>query len=287
MTTTLATDNPHNLMENQNETQVAVQEPRASQAVVDNAKARALEFVNPETWKMMTLMANTFMQSGALPASIKNAAQLIMVMQAGHEAGMKPVEAMGAFYFVNGKLSMYGEMAIAQVLRHGHKVKWGECNDRTATVTVTRGDDESVSLTTTFTMEMARARGLTNNPVYQKFPENMLKFKAFHMTARFVCPEALHGVPIKEDLEGSIEVTAEVVDVPAPQDVEPKKEPAKKARKTARADVEMEESAPPETDDERYKRLVADELDGKAVSVEDKAFLNAYVQRKRDIPPAV
>ncbi len=180
----------------------------ASQAIVDQAKLQSIDYMNPVRWEMMNKIASTFMQSGALPSTIKNAPQLIMVMQAGFEAGLQPIESLNSFYFVNGKISMFGEMVIAQVRKAGHKVGWGICNAETATVTITRGDTGE-SLTNTFTMQMAKDRGMDRNDVYRKFPENMLKYRVFGMTARFICPEALHGVPIKEEMEGIVEVIDE------------------------------------------------------------------------------
>src|SRR5207237_7800341 len=73
----------------------------------------------------------------------------------------------------------------------------------------TRGDTKQ-SITQTYTMKMARERGLPNGKdVWAKFPENMLRFKAFNLVANFLVPDALHGIPIKEDIEDSesVEVT--------------------------------------------------------------------------------
>lgn len=175
--------------------------PTPSDAYLEAAEAKSLAFMNPKRWQVMNVMAQTFLQSGALPATIKNAPQLIMVMQAGYEAGLQPLESMNAFYFVNGRLSMFGDTAISQVLKAGHDVEWGNCNAESATVKITRGDNGK-SMSSTYTMAQAKARGLTGKDPWVKFPENMLKFKAFHMTAKFICPDALHGVPIKEDIEG-------------------------------------------------------------------------------------
>lgn len=183
--------------------------PQASQEIIDDAKSQSYKFMNPERWGIMQKMAETFITSGALPTTVKNAAQLIMVMQAGFEAGLQPIEALNAFYIVNGKISMYGEAVIAQVLKAGHMVDWGECSDTTATVKITRGDNGS-SISQTFTMIQAEKRGLTKNPVYQRFPENMLRFKAFGVAARFLVPDALRGISIKEDIEGSFEAIQEI-----------------------------------------------------------------------------
>jgi hypothetical protein len=191
-------------METTQENQVMEVLPPPSSEYVAKAEAKSLEFMNPKRWQVMKFMAESFIQSGALPSTIKNAPQLIMVFQAGYEAGLQPLEALNSFYFVNGKLSMYGETVIAQIIKAGHEVIWGECNDKTATVTIKRGDTGK-EMSATFTMEMARTRGLLKNPVYTTSPDNMLKFKAVGMVAKFIVPDALHGIQIKEDLEGNIE----------------------------------------------------------------------------------
>lgn len=157
-------------------------------------------WLNPQTWRTMTIVAQTFVQSGAMPKSMDTVPKVIVALQAGKEAGMQPLEAINSYYFVNGKVNIYGQMAIAQVMKAGHRIKWGVCDDKTATITIIRGDNKE-EMTATFTMEMAKTRGLTSNAVYQKYPENMLKFKAFYQVANFLVPEALHGVKIKEITE--------------------------------------------------------------------------------------
>lgn len=185
--------------------------PRSSEfdKHVSLAEAKSLDFMNPKRWAMMQAMATTFVQSGALPESISNAPRLIMVFQAGFEAGLKPLEAVNSFYFVNGKLSMYGDTVISQVQRAGHIVEWGKCDAETATVTITRGDNKK-SLTQTVTMAIAKARGWDSGKngvkdVWRKYPESMLRYRAFGMCARFIVPDALRGIAIKEEIESEVE----------------------------------------------------------------------------------
>src|SRR5581483_10879957 len=110
---------------------------------------RSLEFMNPKRWQAMDVMARAFIQSGALPSTIDNAPKMIMVFQAGYEAGLQPIEALNSFYFVKGKLTIFGELKIAQVIKAGHKLTWGKCDDQAATLTITRGDNGE-SMTGTF-----------------------------------------------------------------------------------------------------------------------------------------
>ena len=157
-------------------------------------------FPSKEEWNTMELMAKTFIAGGAMPKGIDTAPKMMIVFQAARELNIPPVEALNSLYFVNGKVAMYGEVVPLQIFRAGHKISWGECDARTATVTITRGDTGE-SMTNTFTMAQAEVRGYTKNPIYKTYPENMLKWRVLSMTAKFICPDALKGIGIKEEME--------------------------------------------------------------------------------------
>ena len=269
------------------------QTPEVLQSHQVEAKTRALNWMNPERWNMMKTMAETFIQSQAMPASIKNAAQAIMVMQAGYEAGMQPIESLASFAPINGKMTMYGDALIAKVIQAGHTIEWGECTDRTATVTITR-KDTGKSMTETYKIEEAHASGLLGKDVWQKYPKRMLKYKVFSEVAHFFVADALRGLDLREIVESeyvpvevvkeapsaATAVQAEVVtpaETPkAPKTPEPPK-PAKKSKKEEPKEVidakpveepknfdQMPISDMSEADKKAYyKMLVAKELDGK------------------------
>ncbi len=275
-----------------------IAKPYANQDIIDYNKRSAYEFMNPERWALMKQVANTFVESGAVPAGIKNGHQMAMVMQAGYEAGLQPIEAMNSFYFVNGKISLYGEVAIALVRRAGHTIEWGTCNDVTATCKITRCDTKE-SLEQTFTMQMAINRKLTSKGgAWISAPDNMLKFKAFWAVARFLVPDALHGVPGKEELEYVVE--GEVVEdkkdigsrkypttvathgevskksladaLEEPEEVEEKpKKPAKKK------EVEAEPVA-----EETIDKPVPKEVEGVSDEVQEKPVESASKRRMRE-----
>lgn len=148
-------------------------------------------------WSVMKEMAREFQQSGALPKNM-TVQQALMAIQAGREIGMMPVAALTYIAFVNGRATLFGDGAIMQVVRAGHKVEFTDCTDKTATCTITRKDDGR-SMSATFTMDMAVKRGFTaKGGPWVTAPENMLKFKAFHMIAKFIVPDALHGMGVYE-----------------------------------------------------------------------------------------
>ena len=278
--------------------------PPPSSSYLAQAEARSLNFANPKLWRAMEVMSGVFIRSGALPQTIKNVPQLMMVFQAGYEMGMQPLESINAFYFVNGRLAIFGEAAIAQVQKHGHKVEFLDCDATKATCRITRKDDER-SLSSTFTVEMAKQRGI-NNPVLTKYPENFLKFKAFHMTAKFIVPEVNHGLPIqgepeewktearegviataaKSELEASLDEISEENEeakTPTPVKVKGKRRSAREAtvdqEPTHPTEQEAEETqgeAEVESDSARASRLIDEELSGKKLTPSERKFLDEY-----------
>lgn len=157
-------------------------------------------FPSQEEWNTMNLIAKTLKDGGVLPKGIDTLPKMVVALQAGREIGLAPMESLNSLYFVNGKVAMYGEAVPNQIMRAGHRIVWGKCDATQAEVTIIRGDDGQ-QMTTRFTMEEAEKRGYTSNPIYKKFPENMLKWRALSMTAKFIAPDALRGIGIKEDME--------------------------------------------------------------------------------------
>ena len=160
-------------------------------------------FPSAEDWRTIQTIAQTFHAAGAMPRGIDTTAKFVVILQAGREMGLPPVESLNSLYFVNGRVAIYGEAVPLQIMRAGHKISWGVCNSQTASVTITRGDTGE-SMSNTFTMQMAEERGYTKNAIYKAYPENMLKWRVLSMTAKFICPDALHGIGIKEELEAEL-----------------------------------------------------------------------------------
>jgi hypothetical protein len=125
----------------------------AKDYTVDVREIRTTYF-DPVVWKQMKGMAETFKASGALGAN-ENASTLVMKIQAGYEMGMKPIEAIKSFYFVNGVLNIFGAAVVRRLREHGWKIQYvDEPNKCTATISK---DDESY--TDTLTFEEARKSG--------------------------------------------------------------------------------------------------------------------------------
>jgi len=109
-------------------------------------------YFNPEVWNQMKTMAETFIQSRALPKGIQNAAQAMMVMQAGYEMGMKPLQAMQGLTIINGSITTFGKETIRRLREHGWDIKYQE-KDNECTAIVSK-DGKKITDTLTFDQAM-------------------------------------------------------------------------------------------------------------------------------------
>lgn len=163
------------------------------------------------TAKMLGVMqafAQHCVQTGQLPRTIDTSAKVIMVFQAGREMGIPPIKSLNSFYFVNNKLSMYGSTVIERI-RNWATIEYGECNDKTATVKITRKDD-GTSLSSTVTMADLDARGVTKSSTgkkdtFTKHPRTMLIYKAVGEIVRHIVPEAVGAMAVEGDFGPSAE----------------------------------------------------------------------------------
>lgn len=197
-----------------------------------NEMALRSEFIPQSALSQIERLADRLGKSGALPASIKNGAQLAMVMLAGYEAGMRPMESINAFYIVNGRLTVWGDALIRQLKRAGYKIAWTESDTTKATVVLTAPDGQVH--TETFTHAEAVTAGLiAKGGPWKTYEKDMLRWKAIGRAVRFFCPEVLGGVQYLKEEADDIEAeprqaraAAPVADIEATE-VTPPAEPAR------------------------------------------------------------
>ena len=160
-------------------------------------------FPSLDSWNQIMSISEKLSESKALPTFIQNPAQLTMILLAGKESGMGVIESLNSYYLVNGKITIFGQATLIQLKRAGFRVKWGDCDDKKAVVTIIAPD--GTENTETYSMSEAIKTGQTNKDVWAKHPKPMLRWKALAANVRFFCPEVLYGHYIREDLEGVAE----------------------------------------------------------------------------------
>lgn len=140
------------------------EEVELAEPTFKEAKLVATPYMNPIIWKQMKGMAATFIESKALPNHIQNAAQAVMVMQAGLEMDMKPIESLQSLYIVNGAINIWGKATMRRLREHGYTIKYENETSASCTATVTKKDREGNILeeyTETFKFSDAEKSGWT------------------------------------------------------------------------------------------------------------------------------
>lgn len=141
-------------------------EPEYQEIELKKSKFISTNYMNPAIWSQIKGMAETFIVSKATPKHIENVAQLVMVLQAGYEAGLKPIESMNSLYIVNGSINFWGKAVVRRLREHGYKIQYLEESDEHCTAKVTN-DKTGEEYEETFAFADADASGWTTQPVWE------------------------------------------------------------------------------------------------------------------------
>lgn len=171
---------------------------QAMQELHEERRSRVYAIIpTREELNQISVIADTFNKAGALPKGIDTPQKATVVVWAAVEYQIPVLEALAGMAIIGNRVTMYGDLVLSQLYRAGCKVTFGKCDATEANVTITRPDGTSMSAS--ITMEEARRRGYTSNPVYAKYPEDMLKRRAIAMIAKYIAPDALRGITIVTD----------------------------------------------------------------------------------------
>lgn len=158
--------------------------------------------------------------NGMIPVAFEGKANnIFLAMQYGASVGLNPIASLHHINVIKGKPSFSGQTYAGLVRLAGHtlRVERDEKNMR-AKCTIIRKDDPEHPTVTVFGMEDAKRAGLTNNPSYQRYPMQMLTWRAVTDCARTACSELFLGVGgaytadelsanVREDEASAVEAT--------------------------------------------------------------------------------
>lgn len=166
--------------------------------------------------------AHELAESGLLPRHYQQRpANILWAMEYGEMLGLAPMAAITGVHVIEGKPTASAGLISALVRRAGHKLRISG-DVKSATCQIVRADDPDYTFEVTFTIEDAKAAGLTGKDVWRKYAASMLKARAITQCARDACEEALFGLhytpeemgaEVDEDGAFVGEVVAEVVNV--------------------------------------------------------------------------
>lgn len=133
--------------------------------------------------------------SGAslLPDSYRGKpANLLLALEYGAALGIAPMVAVQEIHIIKGKPTLSALLQAALVRRAGHTLRVTG-DHLSATCSIIRADDPDFTFSTTWTLDRAKAAGLTSNDSWRKYPDNMLKARAISECARNACPDVIAG----------------------------------------------------------------------------------------------
>lgn len=139
-------------------------------------------------------LAENMASSNLLPQEYrKNPANLLYAIQYAESLGVHPMTAVTGISVIQGKPTASAQLIGALVRRAGHKLRV-TCDGKTAKAVIIRADDPDFEFVSVWTLDRAKAAGLTGKSVWKQYPEAMLKARAITEVAREAAAEALFGV---------------------------------------------------------------------------------------------
>jgi len=161
-------------------------------------------------------LAKNLALASVLPDSLRGKpSDVLAIVLYGQELGLAPMQSIQGIYVVRGKPQLSSQTWTALARRAGHKVRWGRCDDKSATVTIVRSDDEDNPHTETFTIADAVKAGLCeikdgkvlarskdNKPTpWETYTRTMLRNRAISNAGKLQCPEVAMGFAIEGDYD--------------------------------------------------------------------------------------
>ena len=133
--------------------------------------------------------------SGAmLPAQYRGKpADILIAIGLGRSMGLSPAESLYRIHVIQGRPTASAELIAANVRKAGHRLRVIG-NEQTARATIVRSDDPEFEFESVWTLDRAKALGLSGKDGWQKQPGTMMRWRAITEVARLACPEALYGV---------------------------------------------------------------------------------------------
>jgi hypothetical protein len=147
-------------------------------------------------------------EAGIIPREM-NAAQAQAIILAGRELGLEPLQSLRTMAFINGRLTMSVQLQLALARqRAGVRVEQLTETDDSCTVTLVRDDER---ITCTYTLADARRAGLDRSHGWQKYPRQMLRWRAIGDALRIIAPDVVMGLLSPEEAE-TIDISVDAAD---------------------------------------------------------------------------
>ncbi len=161
------------------------------------------------------------MSASGFFADAKQASQAVVKILAGQELGFGPFASMTGVNIIQNKPVLAANLMAAAVKRTG-KYNYRVTKHTDTECVIDFYEDKQVVGTSRFSMDEAKAAGLTTKDNWKKYPRNMLFARAISNGQKWFAPDVFNGATVytpdelgaSVDDEGNV-VTAEI-EVPTP-----------------------------------------------------------------------
>lgn len=156
--------------------------------------------------------ARALADSALLPKHYqRNPANLLYALEYADALGVSPIHAITSIHVIEGKPTASADLIGSLVRKAGHKLRVSG-DDSHAVAVIIRADDPGFEFKAEWTIEKAKAAGLTNKSVWKNYPGAMLRSRAITEVARMAAPDALYGVQYTaEELGANVNADGEPV----------------------------------------------------------------------------
>ncbi len=167
--------------------------------------------VSPQTWEMITAIAPTMHQARLF--GVASPEQAAAIMLKGHELGLGLTASFEMIHMINGKPSLSPKGAMALILQH-REFDGIEIKDEPGRCTVTMKRKNGFQYTVAFSIEDAQRAGLIKGDSgWDKYPANMLRWRAIGFCSDVVFPDVIGGMKRTDEFDMPIAEDGEVITV--------------------------------------------------------------------------
>lgn len=171
-----------------------------STALTTTATAAPSTALEPTTIDQAFWLAQQLLKSGLLGKAIQKPEAAFAVILAGRELGLTAMQSLRSLHLIEGKPTLSADLMVALVKRSPlcKSFKLIESTGDRATYEANR-EGEGVTRMS-FTIDEAKAAGVTGKDNWKKYPAAMLRARCIAALARVVFPDLLLGVYENDEL---------------------------------------------------------------------------------------
>jgi hypothetical protein len=129
---------------------------------------------------------------------VQNAEQALALCLVAQAEGRHPASAAQDYHIISGRPAKKADAMLRDFISAGGKVEWHKLDNETADATFSHPYGGTVRID--WTLQRAQAAGIAN-PMWKKYPRQMLRSRVVSEGVRTVCPGATSGMYVPEEMQ--------------------------------------------------------------------------------------